>query len=404
VAATIDDYRWLVSEAAVPSLEHVGSVLPSKAGSGTELAKLATSLRKNLSAERAHLVVEQVELRQRAKEKFSLAERMFFTRKGLEQATDEQLAAYKAERFSSEQPIVDLCCGIGGDFVALARRGNVTGVDADEVAALFASSNAAANGFSAEQYSVAVQDALGVPLAGCAWHCDPDRRREGRRATRGELFQPPLEALAVLLSQSGDAAVKLAPATDAPPSWHPSAELEWLSSRGECRQQVAWFGRLARHAGRRTATVVRGNGKSRTIAGFADEVMPVASSMGRFVYEPDAAVLAAKLIATLSAEHSLLAVSAGIAYLTGDLSVDDVALDAFEVVDDMPLDRKQLKAYCREHRLGRLEIKKRGVDVSPEQLRKQIIDEGDEAAVVIVTPVLGRVRAIIARRLKSDGN
>jgi SAM-dependent methyltransferase len=403
VAATIDDYRWLVSEAAVPWLEEGSAVLRSTMGSGGELAKLALNFRRELSAERTHLVLEQIELRQRAKEKFSLAERMFFTRKGLEQATDEQLAANKAERFSAEQPIVDLCCGIGGDLVALARRGNVTGIDADEIAALLTSANAAANGLSAEQCSVAVKDAVGVPLAGCAWHCDPDRRREGKRTTRGELFQPPLEALDGLLAQSSDAAVKLAPATDAPPSWQEVAELEWLSSRGECRQQVAWFGRLARHAGRRAATVVHADGTTRTIAGLPDEAVPVASSIGRYVYEPDAAVLAARLNSALSAEHSLAAISAGVAYLTGDYLVEDVALDAFEVVDVLPLDRKQLKTYCREHRLGRLEIKKRGVDVSPEQLRKQIVAEGDEAATIIVATVEERVRAIVARRMNRWG-
>ncbi|HZN32933.1 MAG TPA: hypothetical protein VFB80_03910, partial [Pirellulaceae bacterium] len=79
MSATLDDYQWLVSDAAQPWLTRLQP----------ELERLATPamlqrLRKDLSAERVHLVVEQVELRQRAREKFSLADRMFFTRKGLE--------------------------------------------------------------------------------------------------------------------------------------------------------------------------------------------------------------------------------------------------------------------------------------------------------------------------------
>ena len=121
---------------------------------------------------------------------------------------------------------------------------------------LLAGANVLAYEFSSEQCCVLEEDALLAPLAGGAWHCDPDRRADGRRTTRGELFEPPLDALARLLGQNSNAAIKLAPATEAPASWQASAELEWLGSRGECRQQVAWFGELARYPGRRAATVV----------------------------------------------------------------------------------------------------------------------------------------------------
>src|SRR4051812_4817434 len=69
----IEDYQWLLSEVAKPWL--------ALSASGAALTKLALELRKALTVERAHLVLEQIELRERAREKFSLAERMFFTRK-----------------------------------------------------------------------------------------------------------------------------------------------------------------------------------------------------------------------------------------------------------------------------------------------------------------------------------
>src|SRR4051794_31796536 len=126
VAATIDGYRWLVSEAGERGLASVRGEI--EAAGGPSVA-LTSRLRKDLSLERAHLVIEQIELRQRAREKFSLADRMYFTRKGLEQATDEQLAAYKASRFPPGQTISDLCCGLGGDLLALARHGRAQGID-----------------------------------------------------------------------------------------------------------------------------------------------------------------------------------------------------------------------------------------------------------------------------------
>src|SRR5262245_8176477 len=222
VSAAIDDYRWLVSEAAEPWL---AMTRDESSSAGTATNVIVNRLRKELTLEQAHLVIEQWELRRRAREKFRLADRMFFTRKGLEQATDEQVAEYKAARFPAGVEIVDLCCGIGGDFMSLAGRGPAGGIDSDPVAAIIAAANA--------RCSVVVQDAAEYPVAGLHWHCDPDRRTTGRRATRGELFQPPLAAIEKLLGQSRHAAIKLAPATEVPIAWSESGELEWLGSRGE---------------------------------------------------------------------------------------------------------------------------------------------------------------------------
>jgi hypothetical protein len=391
VAASLDDYRWLVSEAALPWLERA---------SGGATTRLIADLRKELSAERTHLVVEQVELRARAWEKFSLAAQMFFARKGLEQATDERLAEYKAIRFPANERYADLCCGIGGDLLALARRGDAVGVDLDSIAAVLAEANLAAHGVGPVVNHVLLQDAAEIDVARfAAWHCDPDRRAQGKRSTSIDLFAPPLEALEKLLASNANGAIKLAPASEVPTNWVERAELEWLGSRGECRQQVAWFGGLARHPGKRAATVVEASGETRTIVGVASEAAPVARNFGRYMYEPHAAVLAAKLTGVLCAEHELELVSAGIGYLTGDRQISDAALAAFEVVEVLPLDRKQLRAYCRQHGIGRLEVKKRGLDIDPARLRKEIVGRGDNVATLIVSPIAGHARAIVARRV-----
>lgn len=394
--AALDDYRWLVSQAAQPwlGISHCEPVPEATVG-------LVSRLRKDLSVERAHLVIEQFELRRRAREKFSRAGEMFLTRKGLEQATDEQIAAYKASRFGAGESAIDLCCGIGGDLIALAHRGPSRGVDRDPVTALFAAANLAVHGVDCGQCTVEAGDAMQFTIGRSAWHCDPDRRSDGRRATRGELFEPPLSELSRLLACSHTAAIKLAPATDAPIDWKAECELEWLGSRGECRQQVAWFGALARHAGKRSATIVGHEGEARTLVGDIREMPDAIPGVRRFLYEPHPAVLAARLTAVVCYEHSLVPISAGIAYLTGDNIVHDAAIDGFEVRDILPLDRKQLTAYCRQHHLGRLEIKKRGVAIDPHDLRKEIIARGDEEAVILVAPVGAHVRVIVARRISS---
>lgn len=390
----LEDYRWLISPAAEPWL----------ATRDDDPLRLLSRLRKELSAEHAHLVAEQLELRRRARDKFRLADRMFFTRKGLEQATDEQLAAYKANRFTECESISDLCCGIGGDLLAFAHRSPTLGVDRDEIVALLATANAAAHGFADVRCVVASREIAEVDLGTSSWHCDPDRRPTGHRATRGELFEPTLESLAALLERNPHAAIKLAPATDLSADRCDRAEREWLESRGECRQQVAWFGNLARHPGHRAATVLLPDGRMRTIIGSDDHLPPIAQQIGRYLYEPAAAILAAKLTTDLCREHNLSSISSGVAYLTCDNPIDDLALAAFEVLDILPFDRKQLRAYCRQRHIGRLEIKKRGVEVDPERLRKEIVADGDNAATLLIAPHADKTRVMVAHRSKPSSH
>jgi hypothetical protein len=390
LSASLDDFRWLISPDGRRWL----------AEARDDASALQSRLRKFLSAERARLVSLQIELRRRAREKFPLADQMFFTRKGLEQATDGDVAAYKAAKFPSGSHIVDLCCGIGGDLAALARRGKAVGVDLDPICILFAAANVAAYGISQDQYELSLGDATALRLpADQIWHCDPDRRAAGPKTSQLELGAPKLATIQRLLEHNPNAAIKLAPAVQAPSAWQHSAELEWLGSRGETRQQVAWFGSLAHHPGTPSATIVDARGGPRTVRGDASEDLAIAPRLGRFLYEPHSAILAARLIAALCAEHQLSPISPGIVYLTGDVAINDAALDAFEVRDVLPFDRKQLKAYCRQHQIGRLEVKKRGIDLDPARLRKEIIAHGDNASTLLIAPIAGRIQAIIARRL-----
>ena len=385
----MSDYQWLTSEAAVPWLARATE-------SREDLVKLTQALRSELSATRTHLVLEQVELRRRAKGKFMGSARMFFTRVGLEQATDEVVAAYKAARFPAEQPVADLCCGVGGDCLALAGRRPTVGVDRDPLLALLARANLAHR----DQTTICVADVEQFSVAEfAAWHIDPDRRPQGKRTTRVELHEPGPESIARLLKDCPHAAVKLAPAAELPPDWALAAEAEWISRDGECKQLVAWFGELARHSGQRAATILSSRGGSpRTVVGLPHQDYGSGQAVSRYVYEVDAAVLAAKLTGVLAAQHSLSAIDPHGGYLTGDQWIEDAALVPFEVQEAMPFDRKRLNAALHARHIGRLEIKKRTLLDDPEKLRREMALSGDEQAVLLLTRVQDRATAIIAKR------
>lgn len=391
-----EDYRWLIGEDAA-------RVMAMLAASGGDSLRQAALLRRDHSAGRVHLLLEQVELRRRGRAKFAHAERMFFTPIGLEQATDDWTAGYKADRMrrGSARFVADLCCGLGGDLLAIARGGEAVGVERDRVAALFAQANCRLL-LDRRAARAVVADVGRLPLKPGVWHIDPDRRSTGRRTTRIENYEPGLEALESLRRSSPAGAVKLAPASAVPETWRQEAELEWISRGGECRQLVAWFGDLAAKPGYRRATLVLAGGprpEVRGVEGFSEQLPPVAAGFARYLAEPDAAVLAAGLTGALAAEHDLSAIAPGAVYLTGDRACDDPALDWFEVTDVLRFDIKQLKSLLRGRQIGRLEIKKRGVDVVPELLERQLRVPGEECATLFVVRRGKQISAVLARRL-----
>lgn len=399
----VADYDWLTSAAACALLDDLSV---DRAPLHTAISRL----RRHLSPTRTHLVVEQVDLRRRAAAKFSQAHRMFFTRLGLEQATDEWVAAYKAAQFAERAEasqraggfmpsvVADLCCGIGGDLIALARRGSAVGVDRDPIAAHFAAANSGA--------TVHLADATQFDFSGIdAWHVDPDRRPAGRRTTSLQFSEPDLTAIERLLGRVPHSAVKLAPATKVPDAWVARCELEWISRDHECRQLIAWHGNLAHSPSQFRATVVpTACGLApRSLTGAPDQPIPLAARPDRYIFDFDPAVLAAKLKGALAAEHGVSALSSGPTYLTGPRPIDDAALACFEVADVLPLQLHKLAAYLRERGIGALEIKTRGVEIAPDKLRCESKLRGDNSAVLLITPIAGRPTVILSHRLAARG-
>jgi hypothetical protein len=352
---------------------------------------------------------------------------MFFTRTTLEQATDEQVANYKAARFAGRAggisgrgatTVADLCCGIGGDLLGLARQAGsgptpagIVAVDSSPIATHFAAANVRAVIPSAD-VRFDTREATEQTLGGItAWHLDPDRRARGRRTTSLEFCEPSVAVIERLLLCVQNAAIKLATATRVPRAWAERCELEWISRGGECRQLVAWHGELAEHRGQHRATILtaacdeasRGlssaDPRVRTIVGSPNEPIPTVGKIGDFIFDTDPAVLAAQLKGALAAAHDLGALDPGPTYLTGNSPISDPALTRFRIDDVLPLRTQSLATHLRSRGIGRLEIKKRGVDIVPEKLRRDLKLRGDNAATLLIAKVAGRPTAILAHRI-----
>lgn len=121
--------------------------------------------------------------------------------------------------------------------------------------------------------------------------------------------------------------------------------------------------------------------------------------LGAYLHEPDGAVIRARLIGDVARSLEAGMLDEHIAYLTSDAALTSPFVQSFRVRDVLPADTKGLAAALRERGIGRLEIKKRGVDVDPAALRTKLKLRGEASATLILTRIGDRRTAILADRI-----
>nr|WP_314413094.1 methyltransferase domain-containing protein [Streptomyces sp. DSM 40484] len=367
-----------------------------------ELA-VATRLRREHPVGLVSAALGQARLRQRAAAKFGAADaaEMFFTPNGVEQSTRASVAAYRAARFGElgVRSVADLCCGIGGDAIALARAGiRVLAVDRDPLTAAVARANAEALGL-AELIEVREADVTEVDTAGYdAVFVDPGRRGGRGRIFDPESYSPPLSWAVQAALKAPLAALKVAPGIphEAVPT---EAGAEWISDAGDVKEAVLWFG--TGEAGSVRATLLPG---PRTLLGrgLPD---PAVRPVGRFLYEPDGAVIRAHLVAEVAADlDGGGLVDETIAYVTADSATATPYATVYEITDRLPFGVKKLKALLRQREVGVLTVKKRGSAVEPEELRRKVKPQGPHSATVFLTRVQGAPTMLLGHPVTAPEN
>jgi hypothetical protein len=378
------------------ALQLLDSLEPS--GDVSDAVALVSRLRRaGHPPARVAAVLTQYRLRRRAAAKFGpFADRMLFTPDGLEQASRLKVAAVHAGRFSAAglEHVADLGCGIGGDAMAMAAIDlSVTAVERDEVTAAIAAYNLAP--WPAAR--VVHGDALDQPLDGIdgIW-LDPARRDGVSRLTSPDDWSPSLDDALALAAQR-PAGIKLAPGMhrDLLPA---GLEAQWISVDGDVVELVLWSGALARAGVARAALVLRGDEPPAELRAEADSADVEVGEPGDYLYEPDGAVIRARLIGDLARSLGGRMLDQTIAYVTADRLESTPFARAFRVLERFPLDEKVLARELAARGIGTLEIKKRGVDIDPATLRPRLKLRGDASAVLVLTRIAGARAALLAER------
>ena len=246
------------------------------------------------------------------------------TARSLQQATAWQVARAKAS-WLGDDLVFDLCCGIGGDAIALARRGKLIAVDADpEISKLVAMNlDQVCQPGHAQVWTADVTTAP-IP-SGASIHIDPDRRPGNARTVRPQGYQPTWAQVCGIVSNAAAAVVKLAPAAQFDADDLPACHRCWIALQGTVREQSVICGTAIDHSGlpaeARSALSIDAAGATtwyRPSVEAESLSIALAGQPQGFLVDPHAAVRAAGLTESFAIEHGLSPLCRAAGFLTCD--------------------------------------------------------------------------------------
>ena len=352
--------------------------------------------------DRAPVLVETTLLRRRAADKLSELGPNFrvstwlFTDEALQQATAAPVALHRARRLASgaggpEVLVHDTTCSIGTEVAALRCSGvPAVGSDIDPVRLAMARHNlgSAADLCRADALHPVTRDAVVL--------VDPARRHGGRRRFTIDGYQPALGQL-IDTYRGRDLVVKCAPGIDFDQVRELGfdGEIEVTSYRGSVREACLWSAGLAQPGVRRRASVLD---RSEQITDTEPGDCPVRPA-GRWIVDPDGAVVRAGLVRHYGARHGLWQLDPDIAYLSGDRLPPGVR--GFEVLEQLVFDERRLRQALSTLDCGALEVLVRGVQVDPDALRRRMRLRGSRSLSAVITRIgpgaAGQARVFVCR-------
>ena len=162
-------------------------------------------------------------------------------------------------------------------------------------------------------------------------------------------------------------------------------EAEWVSHSGDVVEVGLWSG-PGSVPGRRSALLWPDD---RLVGGT---VALDVRAPGAYVHEPDGAVIRAGAVGVLGARLGAGLLDPQIAYLTSDAPAASPFATTFAVERVLPYDVKVLRRWVREAGVGRLEVKRRGLDVDPARLRRDLRPDGPAEATLVLSRTPTRSR------------
>jgi hypothetical protein len=361
-------------------------------------------------------IAEQIDCIRKARKKLPTLSRhnLLYLPVSLEQASGERAAAYKAT-FLSGKRAIDLSGGFGIDAIFLSGAfQQVVYCERDPLLAELVSLNLRTLGIT--NVEIRTGDGLEILESYPDDHfdqifVDPARRDSARRYVGLEACSPDVvSAHDQLLAKAPKVCIKASPALElsAIPEVLPALDaVVVVSVDRECKETLLMLDRN-RTSGQgitlKAVCLTTREEQAEEITVEANEgdvpAKAVADAPGRYLYEPDPAIIKAKLTAKLASELNLHFLNATVDYLTSYDKIEGFPGRTFVIKEVVPYKPKEFKAFLVERQIRAASIQRRDFPLSPEDLRRTFrLKESDDIFLIFTKDSSSRFISIYCRRV-----
>ena len=327
-------------------------------------------------------MAEQLGCRQKAAKKLPALSRhnLLYTPLALEQSSGEKTAEYKAS-FMSGKRVIDLSGGLGVDAMFLAKGfQEVIYCERDQLLCAVVEHNLKQCGISNVEvnHGDSIDLLISYPDDFFDWiFVDPARREEGRRSIALEAASPDVVALHdMMLCKAERVCIKASPALEVSGLKKLLPALQTIivvSVDRECKEILLLLDRGAREKPVTVKAVCLSSDSAVVAEIVGDGVVerPLATSLKEYIYEPDPAIVKAKLSDVLARGFGHEFVNTSVDYLTSERKIEAFPGRTFRVIECVPYKPKSFRGFLERHAITGASIQRRDFPLSPEELRKK---------------------------------
>jgi len=339
--------------------------------------KLSNQLSKKYNQQERRAIIHYLEILPKIRKKFCLQNTdLLCDRLAFEQATAKDISEYKAKMWPSGAKISDLCCGMGGDSFWLPNDIVASGMDiAPERVLMFNENMSRLN----LPHRAILQNALEV--SGGDFFCIDPARRNG--------LNPSFESVLEISKKFKGGMAKLPPAY--PENEIPKEnDILYLGDSNDCRECLMLTGVFGKGMIRAATISFEWQCEKKELQNTSLEV----KKLGNFILEPVPVLVRSHLFLSEAKKHGFWQIDSTLAYLSCDDYIPKSGFVAYKVIDQSSL--SDVKVMLKKHNIGKITLKKRGVEVVPEDEIKRLSPKGEREGVLFYTRVLGEKRAVLA--------
>lgn len=403
--------------------------------------QISTALSKaGYSNENRAAIMDYMTLIPKIQDKFGLGN-ILCDKLALEQSTAQDIGRWKANLWPADSEVGnagatvhDLCCGMGGDSFFIPSSFKIVGVDLDENRLAMYRHNMATFGKAAEALCADVREVASrnssAENPATFFTIDPARRaQEGENQRDLRNLTPTLEEVVEISKHYQGGMVKLPPGY--PPAEIPDGtEILYLGGHSDCRECLVLFGTLAKHPDTVRAVMVdkAGNalaewsrprdrsqetlddefqekldrndsleGKDRTYrTATSRNDLPI-GDIAEYISEPAPILIRSHLfsIAAQAQDPEVHLISEGIAYVASNEPLPAPGFTCYQVIAHSEISTGAVRAMLKEHDIGKLTLKLRGVHLDPDAEIKRLKPKGKNSAILFYTRMAGEKIALL---------